>query len=81
MFLLGFKYISAAWNRFYFDYLTLIWLQITCGFSTIFMSKFIQIFQKFILKNNSDNFMLKTNREYSRNLGQHLILARKGTFL
>ena len=60
---------------------------VTWGFSTSFMSTFIQIFQnsfwkkKKKKKKNSNNLMLKTNRAYSRNLGNRSILARKGTFL
>ena len=79
-FLLDSKYISETLNRFYVDYSTLIWLDYW-EFSTSFMSPFIQLFQKFILKKNSNNLMLKINRAYSRNLGQDSILVRKGTFL
>ena len=56
---------------------------VTRGFSTSFRRKFIQVFWKLILKKNSniwDQQVFKTNRAYSRNLGQHSILARKNTF-
>ena len=53
----------------YFDYFTLIWLGYL-GFSTSFMSRFMEIFQKFILKINFEQLMLKINRAYSRNLVQ-----------
>ena len=77
----------------YFDYFTLIWLGYL-GFSTSFMSRFMEIFQKFILKINFEQLMLKTSRAHSRNLVQlrycpertlfyekrHFLL-KKGTFL
>ena len=53
----------------YFDYFTLIWLGYL-GFSTSFMSRFMEIFQKFILKINFEQLMLKTSRAHSRNLVQ-----------
>ena len=69
----------------FWTYLTLItWLWfgwVTWGYSISFMSTFIQTFQTFILKKNSNNMTRKTNMAYSRNLGQYFTLAREGTFL
>ena len=54
-----------------FTLITWLWFGwVTWGFSTSFMGRFIEIFQKFILKINFEQLMLKTNRAYSRNLVQ-----------
>ena len=78
-----------------FTLITWLWFgRVTWRFSTSFKSRFIEIFQKFILKINFEQLMLKTNKVYSRNLVQlrdwpertlfyekrHFLL-KKGTFL
>ena len=79
-FQLGYKYISETLNRFYFDYLTLIWLDYL-RISYQFHEHIYSNISKIHLKKKLTNLMLKTNMAYYRNLRQRSILARKGNFL
>ena len=79
-----FNWVLNTPLKLWTDFTVTTWLWfgwVICGFSTSLMSTFIQIFQKLILKKNSNNLMLKTNRAYSRNLGQRPILARRAFFM
>ena len=64
------KWVLITPVKVWIDFILITWLWlgwVTWGFSASFMSTFIQIFQKLILKKNSNNLMPKTNRAYSRN--------------